>query len=391
MRDGHARRGLVGHLRHVGALHAVLGVVQRVQVAGRQGRDGLGADHHAGLLDDIEHLRNAVVDLADQPALGGLVVLAQRQLAGGRDLQAHLVLDVGDVHAVALADLAGLEVEEELRHEEQRQTLGARACALGAGQHQVEDVLEQVAGVTRGDEALHTVDVPGAVVLLDGLGAAGADVGAGVGLGQHHGGAPAALGGDDGPLLLLVGAEVVEDVGETCATAVHPHGRVGAEDVLVQRPHERLGRGHAAEFLVEADAVPAAVEHGAHRLLERLGQRHRVRLGIEGRGVAVAVGERFGDRTLGQPGHLAEHLAGGVDVQIGVLALAERLVEAEDLEQVEYLVTNVALVVAHVSSSSRMPLVVGYFWLSYPPVTAPELYRPVTSTQSSREQFPSAK
>ena len=52
---------------------------------------------------------------------------------------------------------------------------------------------------------------------------------------------------------------------------------------------------------------------------------------------------------------------GGVDVQIGVLALTERLLNAEDLEQVEYLVTNVALVVAHVSSSSRMPLAVGYF------------------------------
>ncbi len=219
MRDGHARRGLVGHLGHVGALHAVLGVVQRVEVAGRQGRDGLGADHHAGLLDDVEHLRNALVHLADQPALGGHVVLAERQLTGGRNLQAHLVLDVGDVHAVALAELAGLEVEEELRHEEQRQTLGAGACALGAGQHQVEDVLEQVAGVTRGDEALHAVDVPGAVLLLDGLGAACADVRAGIGLGQHHGGAPAALGGEHGPLLLLLGAEVVEDVGEAGAAA----------------------------------------------------------------------------------------------------------------------------------------------------------------------------
>ena len=230
MRDGHARRGLVGHLGQVGALHAGLGVLQRVQVTGRQRGDGLGAHHHAGLLDDVEHLRDAVVHLADQPALGGRAVLAERQLAGRGDLQAHLVLDVGDEYAVALAELAGLGVEEELRHEEQRQTLGAGACALGAGQHQVEDVLEQVVGVTRGDEALHAVDVPGAVVLLDGLGAAGADVGAGVGLGEHHGGAPAALGGDAGPLLLLLGAEVVEDVGEACAhrrTSTRPGWRRG--------------------------------------------------------------------------------------------------------------------------------------------------------------------
>ena len=302
MRDGHARRGLVGHLGHVGALHALLGVLQRVEVTGGQRGDGLGADHHAGLLDDVEHLRNAVVHLADEPALGGNVVLAERQLAGGGDLQAHLVLDVGDEDAVALAELAGLEVEEELRHEEQRQTLGARARALGAGQHQVEDVLEQVAGVTRGDEALHTVDVPGAVVLLDGLGAAGADVGAGVGLGEHHGGAPAALGGEHGPLLLLLGAQVVEDVGESGAAGVHPHRGVGAEDVLVQRPHQRLGHRHAAELLVDADLVPAGVEHGAHRLLEGLGQRHREGLRVEGRGVAVAsrrTTRRSGPRPAG--------------------------------------------------------------------------------------------
>ena len=74
---------------------------------------------------------------------------------------------------------------------------------------------------------------------------------------------------------------------------------------------------------------------------------------------------------------------GGVGIQVGVLALAERLVDAEHLEQVEYLVTDVALVVAHVSSSSRMPLAVGYFWSKLPTSNWPELYRSVTSTQST--------
>ena len=116
------------------------------------------------------------VHLADEPALGRNVVLAECQLAGRGDLQAHLVLDVGDEDAVALARLAGLEVEQELGHEEQRQTLGTRRAALGACQHQVEDVLEQVIGVGGGDEPLHAVDVPRAIVLLDCLGAARADV-----------------------------------------------------------------------------------------------------------------------------------------------------------------------------------------------------------------------
>src|SRR6202011_3605900 len=96
-------------------------------------------------------------------------------------------------------------------------------------------------------------------------------------------------------------------------------------------------------------------------LLEGLRDADRVGLGVENRGVAVAFGERLRDRALGQPSHLAQHFLGGVDVQVGVLALAKCLVNAKDLEQVKYLVTDIALVVAHVSSSSRMPPAVGYF------------------------------
>jgi hypothetical protein len=291
VRDGHARRRLVGHLGQVGTLHPVLGVGKRVQVAGRQRGNSLGAHHHPSLLDDLEHLRDAVVHLADEPALGRYVVLAEGQLTGRRGLEAHLVFDVGDEDTVALAGLAGLEVEQELRHEEQRQTLGAGAGALRAGQHQVEDVLEEVIGIGGRDESLHAVDVPGTVVLLDGLGPAGTHVRAGVRLGEHHGRTPAALGGDDRPLLLLFGGQVVEDAGETGAAAVHPHRGVCSQQVLVQRPDHRLGNRRAAELLVDADLVPAGFGDRLDRLLERLGQGHRVRLGVEYGGIAVCVDE----------------------------------------------------------------------------------------------------
>ena len=151
--DRHARGGLVGGLRQVGALDALLGVLERVEVAGREGRDGLGADHHPGVLDDVEHLGDAVVDLAEQPALRGLAAadlrVAEGDLAGVGDLDAHLVLDVGDVDAVALAgQLAGLVVEVVLGHPEEREALGAGAAdaldALGAGEDEVHDVLAQV-------------------------------------------------------------------------------------------------------------------------------------------------------------------------------------------------------------------------------------------------------
>ena len=153
-RDGHARCCLVGHLGQVCALHALLGVIESVEVTGGEGGDCLGADHHSSVLDDVEHLGDAVVDLADQPALCGDAVAAEGDLTRGGDLQAHLVLDVGDEHTVTLAELFGLEVEVRLRDEEQAQALGARSGAFGASENEVEDVLEQVVRVGRGDEAL---------------------------------------------------------------------------------------------------------------------------------------------------------------------------------------------------------------------------------------------
>ena len=344
--DGDARGGLVGHLGEVGTLDALLGVVEGVEVTGRQGGDGLGAHHHAGMLDDLEHLRDALVDLADEPALGGDAVLTEGDLTGGRRLDAHLVFDVGDEDAVAFAQFAGLVVEVELGDEEQRQSLGAGAGALGTGEHQVEDVLGHVL-VTGGDEALHAVDVPGAVGLLDGLGAAGADVGTGVGLGEDHGGAPAALGADGGPLLLLVGGLIEEDVGKAGTGCVHVERRVGAEDHFTEGPEQGARGGQAVEFFVQSDLVPACFDVGGVGLLEAFGDGHRMGLGVEHRRVAVGIGERFGDGTFGQGADLAQHVDGGLFVEVAEIAFFEDLLQVEEFEEVELEITQVALVVTH--------------------------------------------
>src|SRR5699024_7797735 len=175
--------------------------------------------------------------------------------AGGGGVEAHLVLDVGDVGTVAFAEGAVL-VDEVLGDQEQGQALGAGAGALGAGQHQVEDVLGHVL-LGRGDEALDTFDVPGAVTLVGGLGAAGADVRTGVRFGQHHGGAPAVVDGLLGELLLCLVAFGVEDARESGARGVHVHGRVGAEDQFGGRPHQGAGGAKAAELLGKVQVVPA--------------------------------------------------------------------------------------------------------------------------------------
>jgi hypothetical protein len=69
--DAHARRGLVVGAQQVGALHADLGELERVEVRRRERRHRLAADGHARVLDDVEHLADAVVHLADQEAAAG--------------------------------------------------------------------------------------------------------------------------------------------------------------------------------------------------------------------------------------------------------------------------------------------------------------------------------
>src|SRR5262249_20714797 len=147
------------------------------------------------------HLRDAVVYFAEQPATSRLAAahrrVAEDELAGGRDLDAHLLLDPGGIDAVALTgQLAGLRVEVVLRDDEQAQAVGARASvaleSARAGQDEVDDVLGEVV-LARGDEAVDGRQVLAPVGLRIGLGATGADVGAGVRVGEDHGGAPAAL------------------------------------------------------------------------------------------------------------------------------------------------------------------------------------------------------
>ena len=350
MDDRHAGRGLVGLPGEVGALHPVLRVVERVEVAGGQGLDRLGADHHPRVLDDREHLLDALVHPADQGADRRTArVAAEGQLARGGDLEAHLVLDVGGLDAVALAERA-VGVHVVLGNEEHGQALGARGGALGPGQHQVEDVLRQVV-LAGGDEPLDALDVPGAVRLLDRLGPAGAHVGARVRLGEDHRRAPPALDGELGEAPLLGGAEVPQDLGERRPVAVHPERRVGAEEEAGDPPLERARRGGAAKLRRHGKAPPLGVRQRAVRLLEGLGKGHRARGRVEHRRVTVAVGERLGGRPERELVDLGEHVPRRFLVDLGERPGAEDFLAPEQFEEVELDVPEIALVVAHVRSA----------------------------------------
>ena len=150
-----------------------------------------------------------------------------------------------------------------------------------------------------------------------------------------------------GPVLLLVGADGVDDVGEFRAREVHERGGLSTEHEFVDRPGHHRRRGHTADILVEPDAVPLALLPGPQRLLERLGNRHDVRLRVECRWVAVGLGERLGHRSLCQLRRLLEHLAHRFAVEVTEFAGGQRLLQLEHLEQVELEITDIALVVAH--------------------------------------------
>jgi hypothetical protein len=201
------------------------------------------------------------------------------------------VLEPGDVDAVALAGVARLGVGEELRNQEQAEPLGSRSGALRPRQHHVEDVLEEVVGIAVGDEPLDAFQMPAAVGLRDGLGTAHPDVRPGIGLGEHHRRAPVAFEGQCRAVLLLLVAEVVQDVREDRPGQIHERCRLGAEWELVDGPSHHRGRRHATDVLGEPDAEPLALLPRAEGLLEGFGEGDGVGVGIERRRVTVALGE----------------------------------------------------------------------------------------------------
>ncbi len=86
-------------------------------------RHALDADREARLVHHREHAGEPAVLLADEVADRAFIV-AEHHGAGGRGVNAHLVLDAGGAHVVAGAERA-VVLDQELRHQEQRNPLGA--------------------------------------------------------------------------------------------------------------------------------------------------------------------------------------------------------------------------------------------------------------------------
>ena len=290
--------------------------------------------------------------IADQIAdTGG--VGTEGQLAGGGGLDPHLVLDAGRHDSVALADRAVL-VHHELRDDEHRKALCARAGALGAGQYEVNDVVGVVA-FAGSDEALDTLDVIDALFLVDrdGLGRAGADIGAGVRLGEHHRRAPSVVQHRlDEPLDLLLGAGLVEHVAHQGADHEEERAWVGADHEFLGGPTQRRRSADATEGRGTAERVPALLVVRLDGLHDprREGDLPVDKFDLGPVTLFEALREHIGRESL----NLGKEVTGGIGIHVGVRSGAEVILHPVRLEQIELDVSKVRLVVAHLNPLAQV-------------------------------------
>ncbi|MDT4813811.1 hypothetical protein FQZ97_468040 [compost metagenome] len=318
--DRHLRRGWVLAVRQA-ALRALAGVFQGIEVAGVAEHDRGHADADARAVHHLEHVRQALVRLADQVA-DALAVVAEVQRGGSGAAPAHLVEQAGEDHVVARAQRA-VGVDQELRHDEQADALHPGRGVRQPGQHHVHDVLAQRV-IAAGDEDLVALDPVAAVGVRFGAGAQVRQRRAGVRLGQRHGAEEAAL---DHRLqeqaLLLVGAEGFDQVaGAEAQRGVRGGGHVGGLEVRVAGLRQQVRQLHAADLEVARGIQETGLDEGVDRRLD-LGDQLRRAVHVL-RLVLVVLAIVRGEQLLGDAPRGADGGLEGLAAVVGeALALGE--------------------------------------------------------------------
>ena len=240
-------------------------------------------------------------------------------------MDAELVLDRMRAHVVARAGRA-VGVQQELRHQEQRDAARAGRRVRQPRQHEVDDVVGEVV-LAIGDEDLLPGDAIAAVGGAHGAGAQGADVGARLRLGELHRAHPLA-----GHELRQIAA--LERVAAVLGQRVDPrHGqqRPEPEGQGGRVPHldaggvERMRQRLAAPLRGSREPVPAGLRPGAVGLLPA-GRRGDGAV-LERRAVVVADRVERRQNVGGEPARLLEHRRDHVLGEIAVDAVAQRRAE----------------------------------------------------------------
>ena len=266
MVDDRARLGGLVQAHRL-ALHAILRVGDGALVRAIAKANAFHAHRKAREVHHDEHVFEAAVLLADEVADRAALFAVHQHRRRAR-VDAELVLERHAMHVVARAERA-VVVDQELRHDEQRDALHALGRVRRAREHEVDDVLGVVVLAER-DEDLLAAQLVGAVTLRHGARAHGREIGPGLRLGQVHRAGPRA-GDHVGQVLVLERVRAFQldrldrALREQRAQVERQVGRV--PHFLDGGLHE-LRQALPAVFRILGEAVPAVVAELLVCLLE---------------------------------------------------------------------------------------------------------------------------
>jgi hypothetical protein len=323
MRDDRDR--LVRLHAGLAALLALMRILQRLLQCALGNRHALQADRQPRLVHHGEHAHHAGILFADQPACGAALVAIDHG-AGGRGMNAELVLQRMHPHVVARAERA-VGIHEEFRNEEQRDALGAGRRIGQARQHKMDDVVGEIV-LAIGDEDFLAGDLVGAIAGALGFRAQRADIGAGLRLGELHGAHPFAA--DELRQILFL--EVVGAVLRQRVDAGHRQDRPETEGHRRRVPHldaggvERARQALTAPLLGRGEAVPAGGGPGRVGLLPA---RRQDDMAVLQYGAVLVAEPVEGSEDIGRKAAgFLKHRPDIVGAEIAIKARGERLAHA---------------------------------------------------------------
>ncbi len=268
------------------ALHALLRVRRRALVGALGDAHAFHPDGEACEVHHDEHVLEAAILLAHEISNGATLVTIRQHGRGAR-VNAELVLERDAVDVVARAE-AAVGVDQEFRHDEQRDALDALGRVGRAREHEVDDVLGVIV-LAVSDEDLLAEELVRAVTLRHGARAHGGEIGARLRLGQVHRAGPRA-GHHLLEVELLQGRRAAEVDGLDRALGQH---RDQVEREVRRMPHlldrraEKVRQPLAAVLRRLGEPVPAVGAELQVRVLESRGRLDRAVV-LEARSFAIA-------------------------------------------------------------------------------------------------------
>ena len=330
------------------ALQTLPGVGQRGLMGRRGVAEPLDADLPARGVHHLEHVDEPLFLLTQEEALTA-VVGAEHEAAGGRAVDAQLVLDAraGDIVGFAQGPT---RIHAHLGHDEEADALRSGGSARRSGQHGMDDIRRQLM-IAAGDEDLLPGNEVGAVALAHGLGRERAQVAARTRFGQAHGARPFpgvhpfAVGG-----LEILTAEGLDQVGGAARQQhLKAQGRVGAHDEFADPRSHGFGQAHATELGTHGGADPATRGEVPVGRSETLGKRDTPVLETGAGAVALLVAGRYA--ASGHLQGLVQHHGQLIPVELLVVLGTQHGIQIKPLQQVE---SDITIVVEVLHGASGM-------------------------------------